>query len=86
MTGSAFEEDRVTALSAGCDDFVRKPVHAAVIFEKMAEHLGIRYCYAEEALSQAQSVPQTNNQTALQAANLPPASLTSSDFQGMSID
>ena len=47
LTGSAFEEDRMVALSMGCDDFVRKPFRAEVIFEKMAEHLGIRYLYAE---------------------------------------
>jgi signal transduction histidine kinase/CheY-like chemotaxis protein len=47
LTGSAFEEDRMVALSMGCDDFVRKPFRAEVIFEKMAEHLGVRYLYAE---------------------------------------
>jgi PAS domain S-box-containing protein len=45
LTGSAFEEDRITALSTGCDDFVRKPFRAEMIFEKMAEHLGVRYFY-----------------------------------------
>lgn len=44
ITGNAFEEDRVAALSAGFDDFVRKPIRAEVIFDKMAEHLGVRYC------------------------------------------
>ncbi len=48
LTGSAFEEDRLTALSVGFDDFVRKPFRTTVIFEKMAEHLGIRYQYADE--------------------------------------
>lgn len=45
LTGSAFEEDRIAALSTGCDDFVRKPIRAEVVFEKMAEHLGVRYLY-----------------------------------------
>ncbi|WP_341529323.1 ATP-binding protein [Nostoc sp. UHCC 0302] len=48
LTGSAFEEDRLTALSVGFDDFVRKPFRTTVIFEKMAEHLGVRYIYANE--------------------------------------
>ena len=47
LTGSAFEEDRMVALSMGCDDFVRKPFRAEAIFSKMAEHLGVRYLYAE---------------------------------------
>jgi PAS domain S-box-containing protein len=45
LTASAFEEDRVVAISAGCDDFVRKPFREEEIFEKMAHHLGIRYVY-----------------------------------------
>ncbi|BAY50270.1 multi-sensor hybrid histidine kinase (plasmid) [Scytonema sp. HK-05] len=50
LTGSAFEEDRMAALSIGCDDFVRKPFRAEVIFEKMAEHLGVQYLYGSSQL------------------------------------
>ncbi|MBD2509447.1 response regulator [Nostoc muscorum FACHB-395] len=52
LTGSAFEEDRLTALSVGFDDFVRKPFRTTVIFEKMAEYLGVRYVYADERENQ----------------------------------
>ncbi len=45
LTGSAFEEDRVVAMSIGCDDFVRKPVAAHVIFEKLTQYLGVQYLY-----------------------------------------
>jgi CheY-like chemotaxis protein len=45
LTASAFEEERVVALSAGCDDFVRKPFREEEIFEKMAHYLGVRYLY-----------------------------------------
>jgi signal transduction histidine kinase/DNA-binding NarL/FixJ family response regulator len=51
LTGSAFEEDRIAALSVGCDDFVRKPFRAETIFEKMSEHLGVRYIYQSLQLS-----------------------------------
>ena len=51
LTASAFEEERSVVLSAGCDDFVRKPFRESVIFEKMAQHLGVRYIYAEFASS-----------------------------------
>lgn len=47
LTGSAFEEERAYALSIGCDDFLRKPFRAEVIFAKIAEYLGVRYRYAE---------------------------------------
>ena len=51
LTASAFEEDRVTMLELGCDDFVRKPFRSSEIFEKIAQHLGVRYLYdqAEDA-------------------------------------
>ncbi|GAB1543189.1 hypothetical protein NUACC21_58630 [Scytonema sp. NUACC21] len=35
-------------MAAGCDDLVRKPFREQIIFEKLAEHLGVRYLYAEE--------------------------------------
>ena len=49
ITGSVFEEDRRIALSMGCNDFVRKPFRAEEIFDKMAEHLGVRYVYAAKS-------------------------------------
>ncbi|MGV0025302.1 ATP-binding protein [Phormidesmis priestleyi] len=70
LTGSAFEEDRLTALSLGFDDFVRKPIQTTTIFEKMAEHLGVRYIYADEQ----------NNQPS------PSHSLTVADLAEMPID
>ncbi len=45
LTASAFEEERAVALSAGCNDFVRKPFREAELFAKLAEHLGVRYLY-----------------------------------------
>lgn len=48
ITGSAFEAELDRALAAGCDDFVRKPFRAEIIFEKIAQHLGVRYRYATE--------------------------------------
>ncbi|NEQ42133.1 MAG: AAA family ATPase [Leptolyngbya sp. SIOISBB] len=46
LTASAFEEDRADIMAAGCDDFVRKPLETAIIFEKMAQYLGVKYLYA----------------------------------------
>lgn len=52
LTASAFEHERAIVLSAGCDDFVRKPARESLIFEKMEQHLGITFRYAEtQALS-----------------------------------
>jgi CheY-like chemotaxis protein len=49
LTASAFEEDRTMILSAGCDDFVRKPFQEEVLLEKIATHLGVRYVYEESS-------------------------------------
>jgi signal transduction histidine kinase/DNA-binding response OmpR family regulator len=45
LTASTLEEEKAIVLSAGCDDFVRKPFREEVIFEKMAQYLGVRYVY-----------------------------------------
>ena len=46
LTASAFEEARVDILASGCDDFVRKPFQEHVIFDKMAQYLGVKYVHA----------------------------------------
>jgi CheY-like chemotaxis protein len=61
LTASAFEEERVNILSAGCDDFISKPFRESVLFDKMAQHLGVRYLFEEEnhpALSQPATIPR----------------------------
>ena len=47
LTASVFEEERQTILAAGCDDFIRKPFEANILFTKMEELLGVRYIYEE---------------------------------------
>ncbi|WP_341731009.1 response regulator [Microcoleus sp. EPA2] len=47
LTASAFEEERKTILGAGCDDFMRKPFEANILFSIMEELLGISYIYEE---------------------------------------
>ncbi|MBW4617988.1 MAG: PAS domain S-box protein [Cyanosarcina radialis HA8281-LM2] len=51
LTASALEEEKAIVLSAGCDDFVRKPFQAGVILDKVAEHLGVCYLYKEEIIT-----------------------------------
>jgi len=50
ITASVWEEDKAVILSAGCDDFVRKPFHTEAIFDIMAKHLGVVYIYQEQEL------------------------------------
>lgn len=59
LTASAFEEERNQILSSGCDDFLRKPFQKEVLLSKIAEHLGVRYIYAESHQSrETSSQPQ----------------------------
>jgi signal transduction histidine kinase/CheY-like chemotaxis protein len=51
LTASTFEEEKAVILSTGCDDFVRKPFREAVLFNKMAQYLGVSYIYADSVKS-----------------------------------
>ncbi|MGK7933199.1 MAG: PAS domain S-box protein [Microcystaceae cyanobacterium] len=45
LTASAFAEERQGVLSAGCDDFMRKPFREEILWQKMAKYLGVKYQY-----------------------------------------
>ncbi len=49
LTASVLEEEKAIVLSAGCDDFIRKPFKENTIFESLTKHLGVTYIY-ENAL------------------------------------
>lgn len=51
VTASAFAQERSAILEAGCDDYVSKPFRNATIFEKMAEHAGVRFVYGQSAVN-----------------------------------
>lgn len=53
LTAIAFEEERLAILDEGCDDFMRKPFLRAEIYEKLAQHLGLQFIYAEPVAAQA---------------------------------
>lgn len=48
LTASALEEERVVVISAGCDDFMRKPFREEMLLQKIAQYLGVKYLYEEE--------------------------------------
>ncbi len=47
LTASVLEEERAVVLSAGCDDFMRKPFREEEIFNAIQKHLGISYVYED---------------------------------------
>ncbi|MGC1306314.1 MAG: PAS domain S-box protein [Phormidesmis sp.] len=75
LTASAFDENKITALNSGCHDFVSKPIRANNIFEKMAQHLGVRYQYEPTTHTPRpqQIAPLTPEILAKQLAQAPPA-------------
>ncbi|NET36409.1 MAG: response regulator [Cyanothece sp. SIO1E1] len=47
LTAHAFEAERTVILSSGCDDLVHKPFQEQMLFDKMAQYLGVQYIYDE---------------------------------------
>jgi len=45
LTASVLEEEKAIVLSAGCDDFLRKPFRENTIFDALHKHLGVTYIY-----------------------------------------
>lgn len=48
LTASVFQEERVTIIAEGCNDFVRKPFREEEIFERLARHLGVKFLYSAD--------------------------------------
>ena len=47
LTASVLEEEKAIVLSAGCDDFLRKPFKEQIIFDALNKHLGVQFIYEE---------------------------------------
>ncbi|HAZ44236.1 MAG TPA: histidine kinase [Cyanobacteria bacterium UBA11369] len=56
LTASGLEEERGVFLSAGCDDFLRKPFREADIFELMHKHIGVDYIYEDSTVEKSGKV------------------------------
>ena len=48
LTANAFSDSKLATLKAGCTDYLAKPYREQVLFEKISQHLGVRYCYRGE--------------------------------------
>ncbi|MEA5496359.1 response regulator [Limnoraphis robusta] len=48
LTAQAFEEERQSILSIGCDDFIRKPFQQQEILAAINRHLKVEYSYQEK--------------------------------------
>jgi signal transduction histidine kinase/DNA-binding response OmpR family regulator len=59
LTASVLEEEKAIVLSAGCDDFLRKPFAEHTIFDALAKHLGVQYIFAETNAPILEQTPQS---------------------------
>ncbi|XWK90326.1 MAG: ATP-binding protein [Phormidium sp.] len=87
VTASVFEEERTVVLSAGCDDFLRKPFREAEIFEIMNRHIGVRYIYENQS-DDSPSLSEVTNHvlTAKDLENIPKQLLANLKQAIISID
>ena len=72
LTASPLKEERLVALEAGCDDFVRKPFQKAELLEVMRRHLGLDYIYETETIE-----PPTSEDAAVEENLDVPAAIAS---------
>lgn len=56
LTASSFEEDRTKVLTSGCVDFIRKPFREEVLFDKIAQYLGVSYLYEMEMKNELETI------------------------------
>ncbi|MBD2776710.1 response regulator [Iningainema sp. BLCCT55] len=49
LSASAFEEETMAMMKAGCDDFINKPFRHELLLEKLSQHLGVEYVYKEQS-------------------------------------
>jgi CheY-like chemotaxis protein len=48
LTANAFSDSKLATLKAGCVDYLAKPYRKQLLFEKISQHLGVRYRYRGE--------------------------------------
>ena len=75
LSANAFVKTQELAMSNGFDDFVAKPFPEAVIFEKMALHLGVRYIYEEDSAIESERDEPVVQLTSESLARLPRESI-----------
>jgi DNA-binding response OmpR family regulator len=68
ITASVLEEEKAIVLSAGCDDFIRKPFREQIIFDTLAKHLGVKYTY--ESIQPHELAMNFSNEISLTSENL----------------
>jgi PAS domain S-box-containing protein len=79
VTASVLEEEKEAVLSAGCDDFIKKPIRDSDIWEALERHLGVEFIYEKISSKKVVKIKETGEDilTAEAFAVLPDSLLTS---------
>jgi len=64
LSATSYQTDRAAAYKAGCDDFIRKPFYNSDIYDAIAHHLNVRYCYEHDLHSSTENSSDTEPNTA----------------------
>jgi PAS domain S-box-containing protein len=73
LTASVLEEEKAVILSAGCDNFLRKPFREEEIFQMISQHLGVSYIYDHKLEPQLSFSLEKDNRTSVTTiTTLPP--------------
>jgi len=73
LTASVLGNERKIILSAGCDDYVRKPFLDSTIFEMLEKHLGLKFIYEKiPNINHDEKVTTTEILTAKSLTIMPP--------------
>ena len=87
LTASAFEEQREKVIQAGCDDFVPKPFSEQTIFDKLNQHLGVKFIYESEVEHLAnESVKAAKPITLKDLESLPPELVSELNQAAIAVD
>ncbi|MGL5084070.1 MAG: PAS domain S-box protein [Microcoleaceae cyanobacterium] len=76
LTASALQQDRAIVLSAGCDDFVRKPFRVELLFEKLEKYLGVQFLYEDKRSQDSETEIQIKTPALSPASSSMPKELT----------
>ena len=83
VTASSFDEEKAVIISAGCDDFIRKPFREENIFDAMQKLIGVQFIWEPLTPTPVVSETDVNVLTKAAFASLP-AELVANSYQAIS--
>ncbi len=84
ITASVFEEQKPGILSVGCDDIIPKPFLEGVIFDKIAQYLGVSFIY--EKTGRFESTDNYSNLKLSALSKLPDVLLEQLEASALALD